>query len=367
MLQQTEQLIQLLSNQIRTPAAILESYCRVIALYGGQEDAAALFELFCNQPEDYRYTMLLGPVMRCGDLELAEEMDHRCFEQNKLKPNMPSEILHVLGYMGYEKYTDYMMNCVETDDWHLSKDACLGLMHLPISKQHQERLRNELEKAYGQPLFSEFLPALCCKFSGPDIVPRLVAWGDEASTDCNAGLLLGIAAYGEDQRDCMKQILWNPGWELYSTGTGSHWWAYIAMQMVKLTFHELISDVKEATPLELENRDLEERAELIEHQLWVLHDLLELRLSQPLCPLRFVPETHEKLSDLYTQLFAWSTEHQDDSITGRIGHYFGVDHPLADKYLRLATRMEEGIFRELEHGAWTDCKDKLSSPNELQI
>ncbi|OMG51525.1 hypothetical protein BK140_02450 [Paenibacillus macerans] len=270
--------------------------------------------------------------------------------ENKIKPDMPSDILHVLGYMGYEKYTDYMVDCIGIDNWYLSKDACLGLMHLPTRQLHEERIRNELEKVYSQPLFPEFLPALCFKFSGSDIVPRLLAWGDRASTDCNAGLLIGIAAYGESQRECIKQILWNPGWELYGIGTGSHWWAYVSMQMVKLCFHELISDIKRSAPLEHEKNEWGEDQQLIEHKLLVLHDLLELKLGSPLSPLRFVHGAQEELPQLYTQLFEWSTEHQDDSLTGRISHYLGYNHPLSDKYLQLSKRMEERIFHELECG-----------------
>ncbi|WP_458476167.1 hypothetical protein [Paenibacillus sp. TH7-28] len=72
---------------------------------------------------------------------------------------------------------------------------------------------------------------------------------------------------------------------MHSIGTGSHWWAYVSMQMVKLSFHELISDIKRAAPLEHEKREWGEDKQLIEHKLLVLHDLLELKLSSPLSPL----------------------------------------------------------------------------------
>lgn len=349
MLRHTEQLIHLLHSQPRLSAAILQAYCQMISTYGDREDAAALFKRFLEQPEDYRHVMLLGPVMRCGDLALAQEIDRHCFEQNKLKREMPSAILHVLGYLGCEKYVDYMVDCIEMNDWDLSKDACLSLMHLPLEPHHEERLREEFEKVYGEPLFPEFLPALSFKFSGPEIVPRLLAWGERASTDCNAGIVLGIAAYGESQRETMKQLLWNPGWELYAIGTGSHWWAYMGMQMVKLSFRELILDIKKDTPLEQEERDSEETdMRLVEHKLDVLHDLLDLKLSRALSPLRFVQGVQEDLTQLYTLMFEWSTVHRDDSFLGRIGRYFGQDHPLVNKYFQLSKRMEEGIFRELE-------------------
>ncbi|HEY2493027.1 MAG TPA: hypothetical protein VGI33_08965 [Paenibacillus sp.] len=71
-------------------------------MYGDKEDAAALFQIFVEQPSDCRCTHLLDPVMRCGYLALAEKIDHFCFEQGQLREGMPSNVLHMLGYMGFE-------------------------------------------------------------------------------------------------------------------------------------------------------------------------------------------------------------------------------------------------------------------------
>ncbi|WP_079911820.1 hypothetical protein [Paenibacillus sp. 32352] len=351
MIPNTEKLIQLLRSGQKIDATVLESYCRITAKYGNREDAAALFHMFTEHPSDYRYALLLDPVMRCGDFAMAEEIARFCFEHGQLKEEMPGDILHVMGYMGYEKYIDYMVDCIGTNDWHLCTNACLGLLHLPC-ESHRERLESELEKVYGQPLFPEFLPALSFKFTNEKIVPRLVAWGEQASTDCNAGLVLGISMFGSTQKKQIKSILMEPFWEMYSIGTGSHWWGYMSMQMVELTFSELISDIKARIPVVQKHADHIPDEQTMEHWLYVLHDLLELKLADVPHPVRFSPHNQESVIDLFQELFQWGNEHTDDTLTGRISTFLGYDHPLMEKYMQLRARMEMGIKQELELQVW---------------
>ncbi|GIP24487.1 hypothetical protein [Paenibacillus sp. J22TS3] len=351
MIPNTEKLIQLLKSGQKTDASVLASYCRITSKYGDREDAAALFQMFTEHASDYKYTLLLDPVMRCGDLALAEEIDRFCFEQGQLKEGMPDEVLHVMGYMGYEKYIDYMVDCIVADEWHLCTSACLGLLHLPC-ESHGERLANALDKVYGQPLFPELLPALSFKFANEQIVPRLLAWGEQASTDCNAGLVLGISMFGSTQKNQVKSILMEPFWEMYSSGTGSYWWGYMSMQMAQLTFKELISDIKARMPVEQKHADQVPDKRTMEHWLHVLHDLLELKLSDIPHPVRFSPLNQESVIDLFQELFQWSNEHKDDALTGRISTFFGYNHPLMDKYMQLRARMEMGIKQELELQVW---------------
>lgn len=120
--------------------------------------------------------LLLDPIMRCGDQELAEDIARVCFDGKKLKENMPGDILHVLGYLDYDRMMDYMVASITANDWYLSKAACIGLMHLPCER-YAEIFADELERVYGQPLFPEFLPALCFKFTDARMVPRLMEWG----------------------------------------------------------------------------------------------------------------------------------------------------------------------------------------------
>ncbi|MGG4342219.1 hypothetical protein [Paenibacillus lautus] len=91
---------------------------------------------------------------------------------------------------------------------------------------------------------------------------------------------------------------------------------------------------------------------LIVHRLQVLHDLMQVKLSDNLQPLCFAVTNKELFSDLYTQLFQWSNEYKDDSMTGRIQHVLGYDHPLLNQYILLRTRMEMAIHREMN---WKHC------------
>lgn len=347
MIRNTEKLIREFKNNPRMDGTILASYCRITSLYGDRNDAAALFRLFAEEPSDYKRSLLLDPIMRCGDERLAEEIAHVCFDGKKLKENMPGDILHVLGFLGYDRMMDYMVECITANDWYLSKAACIGLMHLPCER-YGEILADEVERVYGQPLFPELLPALCFKFTNARIVPRLMEWGKQASSDCNAGLILGIAAFGRSQQAQIRRILMEPKWEMCATGTGSHWWGYMSMQMSEITFSQLISDMKDRMPLDLHKGETLEAESLIVHRLQVLHDLMEVKLSDNLHPLRFAATNKELFSDLYTQLFQWSNEYKDDSMTGLIQHVLGYDHRLLNQYILLRTRMEMAIHREME-------------------
>ena len=108
--------------------------------------------------------------------------------------------------------------------------------------------------------------------------------GEQASTDCNAGLILGIAAFGRSQQAKVRRILVEPKWEMDATGTGSHWWGYMSMQMSEVTFSQLISDMLDIMPLDLHKVETLEVETLIVHGLQVLHDLMEVKLSDDLHP-----------------------------------------------------------------------------------
>ena len=341
-------------------ASVIQSYSRVIARYGDREDAAVLLQLYMDHPEDYRYVLLLEVIMRCGDMELAVQLHQYSFEKAKLKDRMPSDVLHVLGYMGYGLSTKYLVDCVISNDWYLSKDASLALLHMPSEDQH-ERLLERFEQVYGDAIFPELLPALCTKSVPADVmVPKLMVWGEQASVDCNGGLVLGIAMYGTSQKEHIRRILWNPDWELCSNGTGSHWWAYVAMPMVGLAFSELISELKDELGVtqftdkvsSIQTSRTEVTSSLTaEHRFQVLHDLLHLKLEFVAHPLRYAPENQESMMDLYQQLFSWSTQHGDDSIIGVIIHTLGMDHVLVERYNQLRSRMELSVSHEIEMDA----------------
>lgn len=255
--------------------------------------------------------------MRCGDVTLAQDMYERYVRNQASPEHIPDGVLYVLGYLGYVEAAVDLVALVNGPYGAMSVDACLGLVHLPC-EPYREQLAAELEKALNQNLFNEFLPLLSFKCTTEDMIPRLVHWGEQhASVDCNAGIIAGIALFGEGQKDTIRSILWNPFWEAHGTATGSCVWSYFAMQHVGLTFRELIQDIKSYDASK-------EDVQALEYRLDVLYEMLELKLSYTARPIRFARSNEESFGQLYSDLFSWSNEHHDDSMIGWMNEQLGV-------------------------------------------
>ncbi|GLX66825.1 hypothetical protein [Paenibacillus glycanilyticus] len=330
MLATTKKLKDIIHCNPELDSSIVRSYLAVIANYGGLEDARGLLQVFMEEPADYNRTLLLEPIMKHGDLELAEDLYEFAIEQHKLKEDMPSEILHVLGYLGYTGCTETLVSLLTSEDWHLSKDAALGLLHLPCHG-YEQQIRTIIDNSIGKSLFDEFVPALSYKVANNEMVPKLFEWGNSiVSTDCNAGIILGIALYGPDYKDVIKDILWSENWEAHDTSTGTRNWSYAAMQHVQLTFRELIEDLKSA---QIPKRDLF-------HRLSVLSEMLECKLTLQHQPLRFAATNDESIFDIYRELFEWSNSDHDDSIIGLIARNLQDEFDLLNKYNHLRDKLE---------------------------
>jgi len=243
--------------------------------------------------------------------------------------------------LGYVEATTDLVALVNGPYGVASVDACLGLVHLPC-EPHREQLAAELDKALDQNLFNEFLPLLSFKCTTEDMIPRLVHWGEQhASVDCNAGIIAGIALFGEGQKDTIRSILWNPFWEAHGTATGSCVWSYFAMQHVGLTFRELVQDIKSYDASK-------EDVQALEYRLDVLYEMLELKLSYTARPIRFARSNEESFGQLYSDLFSWSNEHHDDSIIGWMNEQLGAEHRLLERYHELRKRVEIKMVHEIE-------------------
>lgn len=109
----------------------------------------------------------------------------------------------------------------------------------------------------GKHLFNEFVPALSFKTKREELIEELYQWGSEtASVDCNAGILLGIALYGEKTRRLFKKILWDRCWEAFSSSTGTGYWAFVGMQHLQISFAELYKEIKEASQQSRTGREI---------------------------------------------------------------------------------------------------------------
>ncbi|MGV7117450.1 hypothetical protein [Paenibacillus kyungheensis] len=223
------------------------------------------------------------------------------------------------------------------------KLACLGLVHLSVEKYQQE-LKDRLEQLINQPLFDEFLPILSFRLYDDAFAERLYEWGDQyASIDSNAGLILGIALYGQKQKEKIKNIIWSSNWQAHDMGTGTGIWTYQAMGYVSLTFEELISDMKQFL-VEIES-DRE-----LEYRLDVLYFLLTCKLNYFFKNIKFANSNHEKIESLYTLFYSSSNEDIDDSIFKSIKKRFNRDEQFSiiESYERLKLQMEMYIHFEVE-------------------
>lgn len=341
MMDATARLIDMFGSGKKLDASIISAYTDVVARYGTMEDAWELYRLFVEDPHHYIRGLLLQPIMRCGDVTLAQDMYER-YVQNQASPeHIPDGVLYALGYLGYVEAATDLVTLVNGPYGAVSVDACLGLVQLPC-EPYRGQLAAELEKALDQNLFNEFLPLLSFKCTAEDMIPRLVHWGEQhASVDCNAGIIAGIALFGEGQKDTIRSILWNPFWEAHGTATGSCVWSYFAMQHVGLTFRELVQDIKSYDASK-------EDVQVLEYRLDVLYEMLELKLSYTARPIRFARSNEESFGQLYSDLFSWSNEHHDDSIIGWMNEQLGVEHRLLERYYELRKRVEIKMVHEIE-------------------
>jgi hypothetical protein len=206
-------------------SARVDAAVRTILRHGSGADAAALLPAFLADPEG-RWHLL--PVLgEHGDATVAEALLAVCFDDGWLRPGAPEDVLQVIGYLGYEPATALLWRHAGLDANYGAQTAAFrGLIHLPCTELADE-IDAALTRHHFRNLFPEFLPALAPKTGDPSWPARLYDWGSRgngfgfpgASTDCNAGLLLGLALYGE--AELFARALWNPDWETYSGSTGT--------------------------------------------------------------------------------------------------------------------------------------------------
>ncbi len=182
----------------------VEETTREIREHGGIDDALALLPVFLAAPA--RRAWLLPAISDLGDARLALSLLEACVVDGRLRDDLPSELLYVLGRFGLAEAM--LWHYAQSSDYYLVRDACLGLLHLPCKSLP---IADAIAAHEGKPLFPEFLHCLAVKTGDRSWIARLLAWGAYASTDCNGGLALGIAMFGD--RAAFHALLWNPDWE----------------------------------------------------------------------------------------------------------------------------------------------------------
>lgn len=276
----------------------VKAYLSFIEDYGGEEDAEALLDLYLTHPRAFQ---LLPTLQKVGSTKTAERLFAHCIENYRVKEEFYlGDVFTALAYMGYQPVEEVLYHRLQHEEC-LDSDECVALLHFSCTG-YEAIIREKILKYKNQHLFPEFHPLLASKVPDPDLPDLLYHWGTYwASVDCNGGLVLGLALYGESERDRFKQILWDSSWEANGTSTGTIYWTFTGMQYLGITFQELFQEIKASVEEGMEEGE-------ISHRLYVLRDLLEHRIHPYTdLPLRFVSmqETCEEIYEALDNFIEW--------------------------------------------------------------
>ncbi|GCD97002.1 hypothetical protein [Embleya hyalina] len=320
----------------------------VVLRHGSRSDVEALLPVFVDDPA--ARANLVPIFARYGDIGVAERLLDVGVEAGRLRDDVPTEVLRAVGYLGCESAERILWEHVEgasSYSYHTSMDACLGLLHLSCRGLRTE-IAEALERHAGSHLFPEFLPVLAGKTGDPSWLGRLVEWGEtRASTDCNGGLILGIALHGDAGRAEFARLLWNPHWEAYGGGTGSDRWAYAGARALGLgmprLYADLIAALNSDTDPERQRHCIATFTALLRH--WENREWLGLRMA---------PEPDESGDALCDLLFEWSSPHEDDSLIGLARRVLdGDDDGLVAELYHLEALLRRNARHEMELRAIT--------------
>lgn len=219
----------------------------------------------------------------------------------KLNENADPILLNLLGNLKYEPVKEILFNYAFSNiesDYHLQTQSILGLLNFECA-EYLDIIKTNIENCLNKNLFPEFVPALVCKLSDrTEILEQLYITGDSiASTDCNAGIILGFSLCGDDGKKHFKKALFNPNWETYSSSTGTVGYTYDGLNNLKISFSELYEEIKNL-------RDEKE----ISYSLDVFFSLLDIRIRD------YEIQSNETFNDLYLNLFSWETSNNSNNL-----------------------------------------------------
>lgn len=276
------------------PWRIRNLYLEIIASAGSPDDLPLLMDLFRAHPDGR--DELVKTISQLGDEATAQELYKLCVEDDKLKPEMPAEVLQALGYLSSQPARDLLWRYAVSSDYYPSRAACIGLVHLDLTGL-EEKIEQAIQAHYGQALFPEFLPLLAYRAGNMHLLPTLYQWGERAaSTDCNGGLILGIALFGQAGLPYFKRLMWSEAWEAYASATGSGYWLeqgrrFLGLQLVDL-YHEFQKRRKQ---------DLSRSQRY--HDLMVLKNFLQHTCQRAKSDIRFIPADSESYLRIYETFF----------------------------------------------------------------
>lgn len=343
MLKATRFLIESATGARRISWPVEHACTRAVIRRGSIDDAAALLEAFLAAPAERG--RLLDALMFVADERMARAVLKACCDGRGLREGMPAKVLHLAGYHGLVEAQPMLWGYASGDpdfeadnEWDANAAAVRGLLHLPCDGLKEE-IADAIHECVGESLFPEFLPALAAKTGDAAMVDTLWEIGEGASTDCNGGVLLGFAMFGEKGRARLEQAMWSPHWEAFDTGTGSVGALFDAMCVLRMPLGDVYEQWK---------RRLEEGGDQTQG-VFLLTNLLRTRLRHSHTGLRFAPHPVDDAVAVHERLFAWSTPHRDDSFGALVRQAFErVGHQWTEDFVRDIDALEEQLRLRVE-------------------
>ena len=303
MLKTTTELIDHLKQDKRSNNyTYINSLVNAILKCGDKDDADLILNQYLKNPFDFDHSALLPVIKKYGDKHYAEKLFQSFIKENKIIENADPTILEVIGYLKYDPVKPVLAGYIfgKPDvDYYVSKSAVLGLLNFNCV-EYQNEIKSAIENCYDKNLFPEFVPALVCKLNDPTpVLEKLYELGSQyASTDCNAGIILGFSLSGEEGKRYFKQVLFDPIWEAYSTSTGTVNFAYQGMKNAGINFNELYQELKYISD-----------KEQLSYSLDVFFALMERKINDPEINL------NESFADIYNLLFNRENTNESSNLT----------------------------------------------------
>jgi hypothetical protein len=342
MLKATQLLLSL--NEIKESAPYIE----VINRHGTLIDSEKLCQLFLETKDP----ALLRPIMLHGSTAIANDLFTKAIVNGKLHPDFPPETFFTLSYLGHAE-TEHLLFGIYKQifdgkvDWDLHRIVCLSLLNYSCST-YKNLIENEIEKCLTVHLFPEFIPVLACKTGDAALAERMYEHGNtKASSDASAGLILGIALFGEKYKSIFKSIIWNPVWEAGSTATGNGHYTLMGMRSLNISLLELYQELQNIIAAN-EDKTLANFHEFV--------GLLRINLIAPeQYHLKSIKKQQESFTTLYHELFKWKNPNFDDSIIGLLSKYANQNKKNLDYLLDELYTLKENYNLKAEHEIELSC------------
>jgi hypothetical protein len=269
---------------------------KTIKQHGEKDDILLLYDKFLSN----RNPAYLEPIMLLGDTSISDDLFAKAVSNGELRPDYPVETFYALSYLGHSEtehllFSYYKQLFDSALDWDLHKAVCLSLLNYSC-KGYETAIKEEIEKCLATHLFPEFIPVLAYKTGCHNLRNRLYEHGcSKASSDASAGLILGLALYGEDFKQTFQSIIWDPTWEACSSSTGNRNYTLMGMSHLGITLQALLFELQ----AKLATGNLEITSLFMDYI-----SLLEAYLHAPVSyPSKAIKRQHEPITDIYNAVF----------------------------------------------------------------